>query len=283
MLPNTALSGGVSGSANLNPSIPPKSQMKFRFDVFTGERVPRSFIREFMSVNKSQLQNGSLIFNLVNYPSLSVKLMPALATTLCKSINPDPLVIMISNLTSDLPESLSTLVSEVLTFNAPILKDDGLLNVFISMMIFSGPLIVTSYLRGTGTHIGNAIDVKPLIAKDAHNVNLSPLYNARIDFLNTLAQWLSFIQALNVVVLVEENHIHIHKVSQNCQILPPGIYCKIMFNSKYTNDLNTSNLIQEIEGIKGKFNQTVLPITEYIDNFIKSGAISKAQIFPRSF
>lgn len=278
---------------NKNPSIPSgdgsfKTQLtpsptRYRYDSNTGARIPRTFIRELLSIDKTQLSQGNLIIRVVNYPGFILPIPKDLAAVLAKSIPPDPLIIMISDLTSDLPESLSTLIAEIMNFKGNLIREDSLLNVFISALVFSGPLILTSFLRGTGTHVGYAIDVKPLLQKDAHHANLSPLYNARIEFLKTLQQWQTFIEALNVVMLVEENHIHIHKASTYCTVLPPGIYCKMMFNSKYNNDPLTVNLIHQIEGIKGKFNQTVLPIAEYIDNFQKSGLVSMSHIFPRSF
>lgn len=179
----------------------------------------------------------------------------------------------------DLPESRDALI-------ASALKDANaypLDNAFLGLIPFNGPLLITSYLRGTGTHKGEAIDFKPMLSKaeDAHHFNLSPLYNARIIFLSSLLDLIPFYKQLGLVLLIEENHIHLHSVNHNnASIVGPGIYVKLLFNNNYSNDHESSKLIEKLEGIKGRFNQTILPLNKYLD-FIAQRDLNDFITFPR--
>lgn len=158
------------------------------------------------------------------------------------------LLIMLDRLPWDLPDSRGLFLDRLTKLKtAPVLK------VLIEVMsIFSGPLLITSYMRGTGTHTGAALDFKPVLSLDAHKMGLSPMYNSRSDLIKSLMAYNDFIVLKNVVLLVEENHIHIHVVTKNLEsLLAPGIYVKPVYSKRYNNDDVTDDMISMIEGRTG--------------------------------
>lgn len=157
-----------------------------------------------------------------------------------------PVKVDFSRLQYDTPSSLRSF------FERMRQRDLAVTCMLSFLTIFSGPLLITSFIRGTGTHTGEALDFKPVLSQDAHEMKLSPIYNTRPDLIRMLTTHDDYIKSLNLVLLIEENHVHIHYVSPRlASILAPGVYVKPIYSRAYQNDPYTQSLIQLVEGHEG--------------------------------
>lgn len=170
-------------------------------------------------------------------------------------------LLMIDKLPWDVANSKEMLIHKLIN-----LPNDGVMKSLLeTLSLFKGPLLITSYMRGTGTHVGYALDFKPILSKDAHQMGLSPMYNARLNLIEGLLEYLNFIVLRNVVILVEENHIHIHAITPEfINLLPPGVYVKPVYSKKYSNDGYTEDLIKLIEGRAGN---RIMSGEDFVNNF----------------
>lgn len=152
--------------------------------------------------------------------------------------------------------------SESALLSRIIEKDPSILMMLNFMNKFQPDILITSFFRGTGTHVGYAIDFKPSLPVDAHDMGISPMWNCRPDLADVIDKIHKGSAFRDLLVLIEENHIHLNAVSKSPNLgLTAGVFVKLVMSPRYRKMYgNNETILHKIEGHTAG---SIIPVSEF--------------------